>query len=218
MSTEMEQVKEESLTITNEAQTMVIIDDETNAVAANLLLGIRDLRTKIAETFDPIISKAHQAHKEACSQKKKAEAPLIEAEAIITPKMGAYRTEQERKRQAEIRQQEEIARKAMEEAQLADAIEAEDNGDAVEARAIVDDDLMPLPIPKVEKMITPEGITFRENWYFEIMDAEKISRGFMIPDEKGIGQMVRTIKDKTRAEKMIPGIKVWCEKKAGRGR
>lgn len=218
MSTEMEKVKEESLTITNEAHAMVIIDDESNAVAANLLLGIRDLLKEIASVFDPIISKSHQAHKEACSQKKKAEAPLIEAEGIINPKMGAYRVEQERKRQAEIRRQEELAQKAMEEAQLADAIEAENNGDAVEARAIVDDDLLPAPIPKVEKLVTPENIAFRTNWHFEVIDRNKIPRIYMNPDKQAIGAVVRGIKDKDKVERMIPGIRVWCEKKAGRGR
>ena len=218
MSTEMEKVKEESLTITNEAQAMVIIDDETNAIAANLLLGIKDLLKEIASVFDPIISKQHQAHKEACSQKKKAEAPLIEAENIINPKMGAYRVEQERKRQAEIRRQEEIARKLMEEQQLQDACEAEVSGNKEEAEAIIDCDLISPPVPKVEKLITPEGVAFRTNWYFEILDAVHIPRAYMIPDEKVIGAIVRQMKDKAKTEKMIPGIKVWCEKKAGRGR
>lgn len=218
MSTEMEKVKEESLTITNEATAMVIIDDETNAVAANLLLGIKDLLREISKVFDPIISKSHLAHKEACSQKKKAEAPLIEAEAIINPKMGAYRQKQEQERQAEIRRQEEIARKVMEDAQLADAIEAEDNSDSVEARAIIDDDLLPPPIPKVEKVVTPEGVVFRENWYFEILDAVHIPRLYMMPNEKMIGAIVRQMKDVKKAEQAIPGIRVWCEKKPGRGR
>jgi len=218
MSTEMERVKEESLTITNKAQAMVIIDDESNAVAANLLLAIKDLRLKIGDSFDPIIFKAHQAHKEAIAQKKKAEAPLIEAENIINPKMGAYRQKQEQERQAEIRRQEELSRKAMEEDKIQDAIEAENNGDPVEAEAILNDDLLPAPAPKVEKLVIPEGIAFRENWYFEIEDTVKIPRVFMTPNEKAIGAFVRSVKDKRKAEQTIPGIRVWCEKKAGRGR
>lgn len=218
MSIEMQKVTEESLTITNEAQAMIIIDDESNAIAANLLLAIKDLLKEIAGVFDPIISKSHLAHKEACAQKKKAEAPLNEALAIINPKMGAYRAEQERKRQAEILHQRELARKAMEEDKLQDAIEAENNGDPVEARAIVDDELLPAPIPKVEKLVTPEGVAFRNNWYFKIIDRNKIPRTYLKPDEQAIGAVVRGVKDATKVEKMIPGIRVWCEKKAGRGR
>jgi len=99
-----------------------------------------------------------------------------------------------------------------------DACEAELNGDKEGARAIIDDDLMPLPIPAVEKVVTPEGITFRENWYFEIEDATEIPRAYLMPNGKVIGAIVRQMKDKARTEKMIPGIRVWCEKKAGRGR
>ena len=47
----------------------------------------KDLRAKIAETFDPIISKAHAAHKEAVGQKKKHDDPLEQAQRIIKGKM-----------------------------------------------------------------------------------------------------------------------------------
>jgi len=170
------------------------------------------LREKIGETFDPIIDKAHKAHKEAIAQKKKTEAPLVEAEKIIKPKMGKYREQQERERQAEIRRQEEIVRKAMEEQQIQDAVEAEMSGNKEEAEAILNDDLIPVPAPKVEKPMKPDGIAFRENWTFEIVDANKIPRNYLIPNEKLIGSTVRLMKDKVAAEKTIPGIRVSMEK------
>jgi len=212
MSTDIEKVETEALTIVDEATTMVIIDNEGLEIAANLLLGIKDLRKKIADTFDPIIDKAHKAHKEAIAQKKKTEAPLVEAERIIKPKMGKYREQQDRERQAEIRRQEELARKAMEEQQLQDAIEADLSGNKEEAEAILDDELMPVPTPKVEKPMKPEGIAFRENWSFEIVDVNKIPRAYMMPNEKLIGSTVRLIKNKVAAEKTIPGIRVSMEK------
>lgn len=212
MSTEIEKVETEALTIVDEATTMVIIDDEGLEIAANLLLGIKDLRKKIADTFDPIIDKAHKAHKEAIAQKKKTEAPLVEAENIIKPKMGKYREQQERERQAEIRRQEKLARKAMEEQQIQDAVEADLSGNKEEAEAILNDELMPVPAPKVEKPMKPDGIAFRENWSFEIVDVNKIPRVYMMPNEKLIGSTVRLIKDKIAAEKTIPGIRVSMEK------
>jgi len=192
MSNEIEKVTTEALTIVDEAQTMVIIDNEGLEIAGNLLLGIKDLRKKIAETFDPIITN--------------------EAEKIIKPKMGKYREQQERERQAEIRRQEEIARKAMEEQQIQDAVEAEMSGNKEEAEAILNDDLIPAPAPKVEKPMKPDGIAFRENWTFEIIDANKIPRNYLIPNEKLIGSTVRLMKDKVAAEKTIPGIRVSMEK------
>lgn len=212
MSNEIEKVTTEALTIIDEAQTMVIIDNEGLEIAGSLLLGIKDLRKKIAETFDPIIDKAHKAHKEAIAQKKKTEAPLVEAERIIKPKMGKYREQQERERQAEIRRQEELARKIMEEQQIQDAVEADLSGNKEEAEAILNDDLLPAPIPKVDEPMKPEGIAFRPSWTFEIIDANKIPRNYMIPNEKLIGSTVRLMKDKVAAEKTIPGIRVSMEK------
>ncbi len=62
--------------------------------------------------------------------------------------------------------------------------------------------------PNVPKVA---GIRGRVNWKFKVVDASKIQRGYLIPDEVSIGQEVRRIKDKAKAEAAIPGIEVWSE-------
>jgi len=55
------------------------------------------------------------------------------------------------------------------------------------------------------------GVVMRTNWKFEIVDAARIPRSFCKPDEVAIGQLVRLLKEKERAEREIPGIRVWSE-------
>jgi hypothetical protein len=55
------------------------------------------------------------------------------------------------------------------------------------------------------------GLRQRINWTFKVVDATKIPRSFLMPDEASIGRFVRSSKDKALAEKTIPGIEVWSE-------
>lgn len=59
--------------------------------------------------------------------------------------------------------------------------------------------------PKVEGTYTVDV------WEFEIVDKTKINAAFIIPDEKAIGQTVRSMKE--RAQELIgEGVKVTCRK------
>lgn len=60
-----------------------------------LLDGLMDLKKSIAETFDPIIKKAYETHKEACAQKNKFEKPRLQAEEKCRSLMTAYLTKEE---------------------------------------------------------------------------------------------------------------------------
>ena len=49
----------------------------------------------------------------------------------------------------------------------------------------------------------------RDNWKFRIVDASKVDRRFLIPDEKAIGQIVRSMKGV--AATIVGGIEVYNE-------
>ena len=56
-----------------------------------------------------------------------------------------------------------------------------------------------------------QGVPSRVNWKFRIVDANKIPKAYLIPDEQKIGQTVRLLKDKARTEAVIPGIEVYTD-------
>lgn len=187
------EVEQKALSVPEKARSIEIKDNESYIRAGELLKAIKDIRKEIDETFDPIVKKAHEAHKEAVSQKKKAEAPLVEAEGIIKPKIASYQDEQERIRLEEERRLQEEAQKQLEEAQLDEAVELERSGQVEEAQAVLQEPIqaptivLPKTTPKVE------GVSSRKVWRYRVKNPLHVKREYLILDEKKIGALVRQL-------------------------
>ena len=213
---EAQEITERALTVPEQAKGLMIKSHEDYARAGEMLLVIKDLRKEIDATFDPIIKKAHEAHKEAVAQKKKVDAPLVEAEGIIKPRIAAWNAEQERLRREEEARLREIARKQEEERLLMEAIAAEEEAKAngatneeaaQEAAAIIAEPVYVAPVVVQKAVPKVSGIAMQQRWKFRIVNAALIPREYMTIDEQKIGAVVRALKDQTR----IPGIEVYPE-------
>lgn len=207
MEEHTQEIFERALSVPDRAKLIIISDNHTLEQAGDILVVIKGLRKEVDAAFDPIISKAHAAHKEAVAQKKRADAPLVEAEGYLKPQISRYYDEQERIRLEAERQAQAEARKLAEEEQLRAAEEAEAAGDKEEAEAILEEPtvapvvVIPKAVPKVE------GISQRTVWKFRIKDEEKIPRKYMMPDKAAIGKVATGLKSKAN----IPGIEVYPE-------
>jgi len=169
------------VSVPQQARELTIVDDASYTAGGALLQTIKALRKEVDDTFDPIIKKQYEAHREACSQKKRVEAPLTEAEAIVKRSLIAYDDMQERRRQAEEARLREIARKEEEDRQVREAAELEAQASAhpdlaeafvmrQEAEAIID---RPIETPVVQvAKATPkvEGLSFRDKWDAVVTD------------------------------------------------
>jgi len=211
---EQNEIVERALTIPDQAKSIIIQSNDDYVRAGEILLTIKGLRKEINSFFDPICTKAFEAHKEAVAQKKRADAPLVEAEGIIKPRIAAWNAEQERIRKAEEDRLREEARKQEEERRLEDAILAEQSGNKEEAAAIMDTPVqapvvvVPKSIPKVA------GVSMTKQWKFRITDANKIPRQYLTVDEQKIGAIVRALKDQAN----IPGVEVFSVDSVSAGR
>lgn len=221
---DQQQVTERALTWPQRAGALTIQSPDSYTEAGEMLKGIKALRKEVDAAFDPIITAAHAAHREACSQKKRAETPLAEAETILKRGLIAYDTEQERIRRIEERRLQELARLEQEARQLAEAAELERQANAAtdlteayqmrhEAEALLDAPIV-APVVVLERS-TPKvsGISYREVWRFRVTDAATIPREYLAVDEQKIGGVVRAMKGATA----IPGIEVYPEKVASAG-
>lgn len=178
-----------------------IIDQATYTQAADVLKAIKLLTKSVGDVFDPIVEKAHAAHKEATTQRKKFLDPLAEAERIVKRSMGDWIAEQERQARAAQMEAERIAR----EKQAAEAAELAALGLGDEAKAVADAPMVaPEPAPAVDR----GGVTYRENWTFEISDWKAIPAEYFTLDESKVSGIVRTMKGATN----IPGIRVYAVK------
>lgn len=221
---EQQKVTELALTWPQRAGALTIASPATYTEAGEMLKGIKALRKEVDAAFDPIITAAHAAHREACSQKKRAETPLAEAEQILKRGLIAYDTEQDRIRRDEERRLQELARQEAETQRLNEAAALEREASATqdlsegyhlrrEAEALLDAPIV-APVVVLEKS-TPKvtGISYRDVWRFRIVDATNIPREYLCVDEPRIGGVVRAMKGATN----IPGIEVYAEKVASAG-
>lgn len=200
MSQAVAEVEQKALSVPARARSIEIKDNESFIRAGELLKAIKDIRREIDETFDPIVSKAHAVHKEAVAQKKKAEAPLVEAEAIIKPKLSSYMDEQERIRVAEERRLQEEARKQEEAARLAEAVHLEQMGEPEEVvQSVLEEPIAPpvIVLPKATPKV--EGISSRKTWKYRVKSPLMVNREYLILDEKKIGALVRDLGPKAEA-------------------
>lgn len=202
---EVKEVTTLALSVPDQANAIIIKSNEDYSRAGQLLITIKGIRKKIEDTFKPIKQKMDAAKKEVLDQERAADAPLAKAEGIIKPRIAQWNAEQEKIWKAEEDRLREIARKAEEDRQIAAAIAAEKSGNKEEAEAIIE---APAYIPPVVlAKTTPKvaGISFTKNWKFRIVDAAKIPRQYMMPNETMIGAIVRNSKGVIQ----IPGIEAY---------
>lgn len=211
-----DELQKRALSVPEKARTIIITDNDTYQQAGNILLVIKDLKKQIDDVFDPIITKAHQAHKEAIMQKNKVSQPLDDAERIIKPKIASYIEAEERKRRLEEERLQQEAKVKAEEEALARAVEAEKNGDKQEAAAILEEGfnvptvIVPKTTPKVE------GISTRMIWKWRIRDERQVKREFLMLDVTRIGAIVRSMGKE--AAPLVGGIEIYAENVIAAGR
>jgi len=195
--------------------TIIITNDDQLYEGNQILLKIRDKQKEVNDVFDPMIKKAHEAHKEVLAQKKNFQAPLQQAERHLKSQIAPYLAEKERiRREAEerIRKEREKAEqeaRAEEDRKLQAALEAEEDGRTDDAYEIIDTVRhapapTKTPIPEKTKL---EGTSLRTIWRWEITEQDKIPREYLKVDDKKISAVVRALKKGA----LIPGIRVFSE-------
>jgi hypothetical protein len=197
----------QALSVYDQAKAITVTDNATMSRADDLIKSMRLVRKEIGLAFDPIIAKAFSAHREAKSQKDRAELPLIQAEEYLKPQIKRYLAEKERERQEEENRLRLDAQKAEEERRLVEALQLENEGLKEEAETVI---ATPTPIvmPTVEKT-TPKADMrlYRKVWKYRIISEVAIPREYLKPDDIKIGGVVRSLKGKCN----IPGIQVYEE-------
>lgn len=198
-------------TVELQAEALVISDGETYEQGAEMLKKVKEVSKKVEEYWEPLRQSTHEAYQKVLSQKKEMTEPLKSAEKILKGKIGEYTAEQERIRRE---QEEAMRKKAQKEAErkLAEALEAQDNGDLVGAEyAMAEAEVMDnLAVagriqPQVPKV---KDVSSQKAWKITAIDSSAVPINFngieLRPvDEKMIMSLIKTSKGKIE----IPGVK-----------
>jgi len=178
MTTVQLKVEERSLTLMDEAKAITVTNQKSMDNANDILIAIKGLRKEVADTFGPIISKAHKTHQEALAQKKKLDSPLMAAETAVKRGIVSYIDEQDRKRQVE-EARVEAARQDALTALEAERVESDSTADAMKDAGLGDlvfeDASQHIPEPVAQECI-PEvklaGGHTQVRWHAELVDKE----------------------------------------------
>jgi hypothetical protein len=208
------ELEQRALSVPEQARELEVRDGESYVRGGELLLTIKELARAIAETFDPIIAKAHAAHREAIAQKQKFTGPLAEAEAALKRKLADFDVEQERLRRVREAELEAAASRARDDATIAEAAALEAAGETVAATEVLAAPTFDAPIVLQKETPKISGISTRENWKFCIVNEAQVPREYLKIDEAKIGGVVRALKGSTK----IPGVEVYRETTIAAGR
>lgn len=196
---EIATIEKEVPDVIAQAQNILVTNNEQETKAVEFLKTIKTMQKEVNETFDPIVEKAHAAHKEATAQRNKFLNPLLEAEKRIKSMVSNFRLEMERKRlEQERKLREEAERKAeaerqklQKQAEKAAAKGNEEKAAELQARR----EMVQAPTIVVEKKTTKqEGMAVKTVWKARITDANLVPREYCIPNEKLIDSIAKSTK------------------------
>lgn len=195
-----------------QANSISVNNNDEFIVAASFRDALKKIEKQIDDTFDDPIDTAHKLHKSLVAQKKRHYEPLEQARTVIKAKMISFETAQE-----EIRRNQEdalrlAAQKRAEELAIAQAVEAERQGDKGLAQAIIEAPVVAAPV--VVQKTTPkiQGFTSRTVWSATVMDMVllvqavakgQVSANLLQPNETALRQFATA----TKGTVPIPGVR-----------
>lgn len=187
------------------AQGFVIDGPTANESAADFLKDCKRMEREVKDKVGPIVTKAHEAHKAAKKLENSLMEPIKEGRRIVGLKMGTYQREVEADRKMLEEQERARIAKEQEDEQVEFAQNLHEQGRYEEAEAVIAAPPMPVEVDLPDDTAKVKGTISRTTWHSEVIDARLVPRGYLIPDEKAIGAIVRARKGKIE----IPGVKTW---------
>lgn len=223
-----EEMKSQSHKGIDYAKNLVISTQRSLELAAEFVRRLAKLKKEIVTTFKDPKEKAWETHKSICEAEKKHLKPIADTKQIVDSKMAVYVTHQERIAQKiaddKVAAEREIlrieaekqARIEEENRKIDEALKLEYEGKQKEAEAIISEPIkaevktedIQAPVVNIRPQEKIDGIHYRTDWLFEIVDIAKIPRIYMIPNESAIGKIVRINKEKAE----IPGVRIYSKK------
>lgn len=196
-----------------------IVNNSNYEFAGEHLKKIKALYQEVDEKRKSMTKPLDEAKKRIMDFFKVPLDKLTRVESNIKNAMLSFQREQEEIRRKEEARVQELARKEEEKRKKAleeKAKKAEEKGDAEKAEALRQQkEEVFVPTPVVESQVTKvAGISTKKVWRFRILDAAKIERQWLVPDEKAIQAFITA----TKGTRPIPGIEIYTEDILSSGR
>ena len=137
--------------------------------------------------------RAFEAHRALLDDRRRLDAPLADAEAILKRRLATFTLEEEQRRALEARRQA-VEAQAQQTARVwAEVEELEAAGYAAEAAELVSDFVQApsTPLVIVPAPMKAAGIQCREVWRYEVLDPAQVPREYLTIDHTRLSGVVR---------------------------
>lgn len=208
--------RQAAIELSEQAAHYEVTDSAQYEHGAAILKELKIMQAEIGKTFDPIVEKAHQAHREAIAQRAKYLDPLKDGEKRVKAAMADWTRREQARIMAERKAAEEAAaleRAALEAAKKQSYEDALKAGDLQAAREISTIDVV-AEVKVVEPVQTKvSGISTRKVYKAEVIDLEALVKAasetpqflaFLMPNESALNAFARAAKTTNCA---IPGVR-----------
>jgi hypothetical protein len=149
------EIESQALVMSEQARLISVTDKMSMEIADNTVDEIGKAITRINNHYKPLADAAFKSHRLITTQWNKMKQPLEDVKTHLVNQVKAYQRKVREEAEAEQRRLAEIARKQEEERRLAEALEAEKEGNVEEAQAIIEEEVfVPTPVvrPDVPKV------------------------------------------------------------------
>ena len=181
-SRKVSRLEKQALETKTKATEIKVTSTLTYTAATEFVLAIKEREKIVSELYDPHCANAHKAHKDLTTARGNLLKPLVEARQIVERQLSDWTREQTRLAQEQAQRDADT-----EQARLLKNAKRRKDTEAVEelkanpvVAAPVD-----MPVPKVSGIIAKAVVKF------EIVDADKVPRKFMVVDESAIKAYIK---------------------------
>jgi hypothetical protein len=175
-------IETEISTFVEENYPIVVNSNNDLTKATTCIKGIKSMCEKVKSSFDPIVDKAHKAHKEAIGQRDKYLKPLLELEKRFKDAILVFNRKMEEEQKERIRLANERMAKEAEEKKQNLLEEAKKTDDAWEKEELNEkaQAIAPVTCDASNKAIESEGMSIRKTWKARVIDINLIPREYLI--------------------------------------
>jgi len=202
LSTEQE-IKQEALTVIEQAKSIVIKDQGSYDQACSLLTQqIKPFRKKWKEFFDTMREPAYRAYQAILDKFNEGDKPLENAERQIKAAIAKWEFDQlQIQQELQRKAQEEAARREEEERLQAATLAEESGASEEEVQAIVEAPVVVVAPPVEPTFQKAAGISVRKNWKCRVVDMKKlcaaIGKGqvpvtYVLPNESALNARAKS--------------------------
>lgn len=215
-TSEKRDVKSDAIILSEKAVQFQITTSEEYEHGAQIVKELKAMQSEVSKTFDPIVEKAYQAHREATAQRAKYLDPLKDGEKRVKAAMADWTRKEQARIMAERKAAEDAAaleRAALEAAKQQSYQDAVKAGDLQAAREIASID----PVAEI-KVVEPvqvkvAGVSTRKTYRAEVTDLAALVKAavdvpqylsFLSANEQALNALARAAKTTSCA---IPGVR-----------